>query len=177
MFDLDHWLASPTVRVAYRRESSAGPDGLWQAAREVGLNDASLLGRLVRWRIPGLPADLSFDSLFRQDPFLVLIGDQKRGLLSGLVGRIWTFHRDYPRLNDPEEFRGWSSRGTARVLFANWVEPLASGGAELRTEIRVQAIGAQGRLGLSTLRPVIRAFQQVIVNDGIEEAVRRAEQR
>ena len=89
--------------------------------------------------------DLSFDSLFRHDPFMVLIGDRQRGLLSGLVGRIWTLRRDYPHLTDPEEFREWSSRGTARVLFANWVEPLAAGGAALRTEIRVHAIGGQAR--------------------------------
>ncbi len=175
MFDLDHWLPSPTVRVAHRRQSRIGPDRLWTAAREVGFGDTRMLGRLVRWRIPGLPPDLSFDSLFRQDPFLVLVGDQERGLLSGLVGRIWTLHRDYPQLSDPEVFRSWSVSGTARVLFANWVEPVASGGAVLRAEIRVQALGAQARVGLISLRPVIRAFQQVIASDGFEEAVRRAE--
>lgn len=177
MFDLDHWLSSPTVRVAHRRESTAEADALWEAACEVGLNDAPVLGRLVRWRIPGLPPDLSFDGLFRHDPFLVLIGDHDRGLLSGLVGRIWTLRRDYPKLSSPEEFREWSSRGTARVLFANWTESLPAGGAVLRSEIRVHAIGAQARLGLTTLRPVIRAFQQLIASDGIEEAVRRAESR
>jgi len=176
MFDLDHWLPSPTTRVAHRRESTAAPDPLWSAARMVGLRDASLLGRLVRWRIPGLASDLSFDAMFRQDPFLVLSDDQERGLLSGLVGRIWTLRRDYPLLSDPEDFRQWSSSGTARVLFANWVEPLASGGAVLRSETRVHAIGVQARIGMVTLSPVVRAFQQLILNDGIEEAVRRAEQ-
>ncbi len=67
--------------------------------------------------------------------------------------------------------------GTARVLFANWVEPVSSGGAVLHSETRVDAVGAQGRLGLATLRPVIRAFQQLVATDGIEAAVRRAEQR
>jgi hypothetical protein len=175
MFDLDYWLSAPTVRVAHCRESTAEPDALWAAASGVGLSDAPLLGRLVRWRIPGLSPDLSFDNLFRHDPFLVLVGEHERGLLSGLVGRIWTLRRDYPQLTDPEEFRQWSARGTARVLFANWVEPLAAGGAALRTEIRVHAIGGQARIGLTTLRPVIRAFQQLIASDGIEEAVRRAE--
>lgn len=177
MFDLDYWLPAPTVRVTHRRESTAGVDALWQAASEVGLNEAPVLGRLVRWRIPGLAADLSFDNLFRHDPFLVLIGDRERGLLSGLVGRIWTLRRDYPQLVDPEEFRTWSSHGTARVLFANWAEPLPAGGAVLRSETRVHAIGAQARIGLTTLRPVILAFQQLIASDGIAEAVRRAEQR
>jgi hypothetical protein len=177
MFDLDHWLPSPTTRVAHRRESTAGPDRLWMASRQVGLSDASLLGRLVRWRIPGLASDLSFDAMFRQYPFLVLSDDHDLGLLSGLVGRIWTLRRDYPQLSDPEAFRHWSSSGTARVLFANWVEPLASGGAALCSETRVQTIGAQARIGMITLSPLVRAFQQLILNDGIEEAVRRAEQR
>jgi hypothetical protein len=177
MFDLDHWLPSPSVRVAHRRESTASADVLWAAACTVGLNDASLLGRLVRWRIPGLAHDLAFDSLFRQYPFVVLVGDREHGLLSGLVGRIWTMRRDYPQLSEPGEFRQWSKSGTARVLFANWVEPLESGGAALCSETRVQVIGTQARVGFATLRPVVRAFQQLIASDGIEEAVRRAEQR
>jgi hypothetical protein len=175
--DLDYWLPAPNVRVSHRRQSSAGPDDLWQAACTVGLDDSSLLGRLVRWRIPGLGRDLSFDHLFREEPFLVLIDSQERALVSGLVGRIWTLRRDYPQLSDPEEFRQWSAGGTARVLFANWVEPVASGGAVLHSETRVEADGVQGRLGLATLRPVIRAFQQLIATDGLDEAVRRAEQR
>ncbi len=177
MLDLDHWLASPTVRVAHRRESTAASDVLWQAACAVGLNDTPLLGRLVRWRIPGLAPDISFDRLFRQDPFLVLVGDRKHALVSGLVGRIWTLRRDYPQLSRPEEFRQWSASGTARVLFANWVEPSPSGRAALCSETRVHAIGTQARLGMATLRPLVRAFQQLIASDGIEEAVRRAERR
>ena len=174
--DLDHWLASPTIRVSHRRASTATPDELWEAARTVGLDDSSLLGRLVRWRIPGLAGDLSFDHLFRHEPFLI-IDDGERSLVSGLVGRIWTVGRDYPQLSDPEQFRQWSARVTARVLFANWVEPVASGGAVLQSETRVHAVDAQGRLRLATLRPVIRAFQQLIATDGMAEAVRRAEGR
>ena len=70
--DLDRWLPDPAIRVAHRREASASPDRLWEAARSVQLSDTRLLGRLVRWRIPGLPSDLTFDELFRSPPFLVL---------------------------------------------------------------------------------------------------------
>ena len=159
MVDLDHWLPSPSIRVAHRCDSTVAPDDLWHAACTVGLDDSSLLGRLVRWRIPGLAGDLSFDHLFRHDPFLVLSDNRERALVSGLVGRIWTLRRDYPQLTDPEQFRRWSTGGTARVLFANWVQPSAAGGAVLRSETRVHAFGVQGHLGLATLRPLVRAFR------------------
>jgi hypothetical protein len=175
MLDLDHWLPSPTIRVTHRRESSASADDLWRAACEVKLSDASLLGRLVRWRIPGLAPDLSFLGLFAEYPFLALPVDEGRAVVSGLVGRIWTLRRDYPELGEPEEFRSWSASGTARVLFANWVQPLDAGGAVLRSETRVQAIGAQGRFGLATLRPVVRAAQHLIGSEGLELAANRAE--
>ena len=63
------------------------------------------------------------------------------------------------------------------MLFANWVEPLRSGGAVLDSGTGVHALGRQARLGLVSLRPVVHSFQQLIDTDGIEEAVRRAEQR
>jgi hypothetical protein len=174
--DLDVWLPKPSIRVAHRRESRATPERLWRASREVRLTDTRLLGRLVRWRIPGLAPDISFDQLFRAPPFMVLAEEDGRALVSGLVGRIWTLRRDYPQLDDPEEFREWSAAGTARVLFANWIEEPRSGRAELRSEVRVEAIGAQGRVGVAAVRPLVGAFGSLIGSDGIEVAVRRAEQ-
>lgn len=175
LFDLDHWLPKPTTRVAHCQESDVEPAGLWSASQAVRLNDAPVLGRLVRWRIPGLTHDLTFDAMFRGDPFLVLDDRPGEGLLSGMVGRLWTLRRDYPRLSEPEEFRQWSASGTARVLFANWVVPRHGGGGVLRSETRVQAIGTQGRIGMATLRPLVQAFQALIGSDGMAEAVRRAE--
>jgi hypothetical protein len=175
--DLDHWLPNPSMRVSHRRESGAPPDRLWKAAREVRLSDARRLGRLVRWRIPGLPPDLAFDEMFRAPPFLVLVEEEGQALLSSLVGRIWTLRRDYPQLSDPEEFRAWSTPGTARVVFAIWIEAGSSGrSAILNAEVRVQAIGAQGRVGVAAVRPLVRAFGSLIGSDGIEVAARRAEQ-
>ncbi len=167
---LDGWLADPALRVFHRLGSQADPDRLWAAARGVRIADAQLLGRLVRWRIPGTPAELTFDELFRRPPFLVLEQDD-RSLLAGLVGRIWTLRRDYPELQDPEEFRRWSTAGTARVLFASWVEEDST----LCSEVRVEAFGRQGRVGVATVRPLVRAFQHVIGTDGITAAVRQAE--
>ena len=175
--DLDRWLPDPTIRVSHRRESSAPADRLWEAARQVRLSDARVLGRLVRWRIPDLDANLAFDEMFRAPPFTVLAEEPGRALVSGLVGRIWTLRRDYPDLHDPGEFRTWDASGTARVLFANWIEAPPDGRAAIHAEVRVEAIGAQGRVGVAAVRPLVRAFGSLIGSDGIEVAVRRAEQR
>jgi hypothetical protein len=174
--DLDLWLPSPALRVAHRRESCSSPDRLWEAARNVRVRDTALLGRLVRWRIPGVPAEVTFDELFRSAPFIVL-DERDHALVSGLVGRIWTLRRDYPALAEPEQFRAWSTRGTARVLFANWVEASGSEGSALGSEARVDVFGPQGRFGLAAVRPLVRAFEHLVGSDGIEAAVRSAERR
>lgn len=171
---LDEWMSDPALRVRHRRESSASADALWRAAREVPLSDTALLGRLVRWRIPGLARDATYDGLFREPPFVVL-DEGERMLVAGLAGRIWTLRRDYPRLSSPDEFRSWSDGGTARVVFAHWSHELEDGRAVLASEVRVQPIGVQGRLGVAAVRPLVRSFQQLVGSDGISAAVRRAE--
>jgi hypothetical protein len=171
--DLDAWMPSPAVRVSHRRPSSATPERLWEATRSVRLSDTRVLGRMIRWRIPGTLARTSFDELFRAQPFIPL-ESLPEGLIAGLVGRIWTLRRDYPKLHRPEQYLSWSQPGTARVLFGNWVEP-ARHGAVLRSETRVEAFGVQGRIGLASVRPLIRGFQQLIWSDAMAAAVRRAE--
>jgi hypothetical protein len=173
--DLDRWLSEPALRVAHRRESAAGPDRLWEAARSIRLTDVGLLGRLVRWRIPGVPADMCVDEMFRSPPFIVLDDVDGRSLVSGLVGRIWTLRRDYPRLREPHEYRSWDVSGTAKVLFATWVEPASAERSALCMEARVRGIGAKGRLGVTAVRPLVNRFQQLIGSEGIQAAVRMAE--
>jgi hypothetical protein len=168
--DLDAWLPDAALRVRHRREADAAPDRLWAAARAVRLGDAGVLGRLVRWRIPGVPAEMTFDELFRSPPFTVLL-DRDHALVSGLVGRIWTLRRDYPELAGPDEFRSWSTAGTAQVVFANWVDT----GPTLVSETRACAIGRQGQLGLAAVRPLVTAFHALIGSDGLAAAVRAAE--
>jgi hypothetical protein len=174
--DLDKWLADPALRVTHRRESSVSAAALWQAAREVRLSDTTVLGRLVRWRIPGLARGLGYDDLFRQPPFIVL-EEGDHALVSGLVGKIWTLRRDYPQLSSAQEFADWSKGGTARVVIANWAVERPGGGSALAAEARVEPVGAQGRLGVAAVRPVVRAFQNLVATDGINAAVRRAEGR
>jgi hypothetical protein len=174
--NLDAWLPDPALRVIHRRESSVSAAELWQAAREVRLSETARLGRLVRWRIPNLARNLVYDDLFRQPPFLVL-EEGEHALVSGLVGRIWTLRRDYPALDTPQAFADWSKGGTARVVIANWAMERSGGGSTLVAEARVEPIGAQGRLGVAAVRPVVRAFQNLVGSDGINAAVRRAERR
>jgi hypothetical protein len=175
--DLDRWLSAPAIRVSHERQSTASPDRLWAAAQAVTIQQTAVLGRLIRWRIPGTPATITLDQLFRNPPFLVL-DESEHALVTGLVGRIWTLRRDYPRLATPEDYRDFSQRGTARVLLANWVRADPHGtSAALASEARVEPIGPQGRIGVAAVRPLVRAFHHLIGTDGIEAAVRRAEQR
>jgi hypothetical protein len=172
--ELDDWLPDPALRVEYRRESTASADDLWRAAREVRLSETGLLCRLLRWRIPGLAADLTYDGLFREPPFVVL-DEGDRQLISGLVGRIWTLRRDYPELHSADEFRNWSEGGTARVVFAHWSQNDPDGRGALVSEARVQPLGAQGRVGVAAVRPIVRTFGSLVGSEGIRAAVRRAE--
>ncbi len=172
--NLDHWLADPALRVAHERAAATRPSELWAAARTVRLSDTRVLGRVVRWRIPGVPASTAYDELFRSPPFSVLHEDDGL-LISGLVGRIWTLRRDYPVLSDPDEFRTWSAPGTARVVFANWVESRDGGGAALLSETRVGVGDGEARAGLTLVRSLVAAFNTMIGSEAMGAAVRRAE--
>lgn len=174
--ELDPWVPKPTVRVAHARRSSATPGELWDAARAVRVRETGLLGRLVQWRIPGTPGEISYYELFRRTPFAVLDEDEL-SLVSGIVGRIWTLRRDYPTLASAEEFRRFDAPGTARVVFAMWAASEERGGARLASEVRIAPIGAQGRFGVAAVRPLVAAFHNLIGSDGLAAAVRRAEGR
>jgi hypothetical protein len=119
--------------------------------------------------------DAVFDEMFRAPPFTVLHADDD-SLVSGLVGRIWTLRRDYPTLAEPDEFRRWRARGTVRVLFAIWVEPVSAHVTALVSETRVTAVDRRARLGLAAVRPLISTSHSLIDSDGIAIAIRRAEQ-
>jgi hypothetical protein len=172
--DLDRWLPDPVVRTHHRREAAATPAQLWEAAGTVTLAETGLLGRLVRWRIPGVAAGSTFWELFRHDPFTVL-DEGERYSLSGLCGRIWTRHREFTVLGDPAEFRTWSAPATARVLFAHWVEPAAPGRATLTSEVRVAPVDRRGRLGVRLVSPLVAAFEHLIGTEPLVIAARRAE--
>jgi hypothetical protein len=171
---LDRWLPEPAIRIHHRRASLAGPTRLWNAARTLRLSDTRVLGRLIRWRIPGTGADLSFDELFRTYPFIVLEEDEGL-LISGLCGRIWTLAHDYPALGGPEAFREWDRSGTVRVLFAHWVERGKGDEFELVSEARVQPIDSRGDRRLRILWALVGRFEGLVGSEALTAAVRRAE--
>ena len=173
---LDAWLGSPAVRTHHRRSAAASPEALWGRATEVRLSETRSLGRLVRWRIPGLPADPTYHELFRSYPFCVLEEDHHL-LVTGLCGRIWTLARDYPRLDGPDAFADWDEPGTVRVAFAHWVSDTGDGRAELVSEARVEPVDARSTLRLRALWTVIGRFERLVGAEPLELAARRAEAR
>jgi hypothetical protein len=174
--DLDDWLPSPQVRTRHRRTAAAPADALWAAASEVRVDETGTLGRVVRWRIPGIPAGETFRGMFAQAPFTVL-AEGEHWSVSGLVGRIWTLRRDYPRIPDADAFTSWDERGTARVLFAHWVESARDGRSALVSEARVAAVDRQAALRLRALWALVAPFERLIGGEALRLAARRAEQR
>jgi hypothetical protein len=175
MIDLDAWLPDPQVRGRHRRAARATPDELWRAAQEVTIAEAPVLGRAVRWRIPGTATDLTFRDLLRTYPFAVL--DEGRGWsVSGLCGRLWTLRRDYPELQSREDFVTWHHPGTARVLIAHWVEPDRGGrSAALCNESRISPVDAAAASRLRALWVVVGRLERLVGGEALGAAARIAE--
>jgi hypothetical protein len=173
--NLDRWLPEPQVRTRHRRVARAGADELWHAAESVRVCDTPVLGRAVRWRIPGTSRDLAYGELFRRYPFTVL-DEGDHSLVSGLAGRIWTLKRDYPPLGAADEFADWDEGGTVRVVFGHWVELDGDGRAALVSESRVQAVDRRSALRLRAVWAAVGGFERMIGGEALRVAVRRAEQ-
>ncbi len=171
---LDAWLPDAAVRTHHRRTAPAAPPTLWDAATTLPLSDTRTLGRLVRWRIPGLPRDLTYGELFRAYPFTVL-DEGAEHLVAGLCGRIWTLARDYPRLDGPSEFASWSEPGTVRVLLGHWVRDAGDGRAEIVSEARVEPVDGRAAARLRALWTVIGHFERLVGAEPLALAARRAE--
>jgi len=170
---LDAWLGAPAVRTHHRRTAAASTQALWDRATEVRLDETRTLGRLVRWRIPGLGPDPTYHELFRAYPFCVLEEDEHL-LVTGLCGRIWTLARDYPALAGPEEFAAWAEPGTVRVLFGHWARPHGDGTAELCSEARVQPVDHAAAIRLRALWTLVGRFAPLVASEPLAIAARRA---
>ena len=173
---LDSWLPGPTVRTHHRQAARASPGTLWHAAEDVRLSDTRRLSRLVHWRIPGLSGDMTYRQLFRCPPFTVL-EEGERYLLSGLCGKIWTLKRDYPQIDGPDDFLAYDEPGTARVLFAHWVEELGAGRSELVSEARIEPVDKSAKWRLRALWRVVGPFEPFIGKEPLPLAARKAEAR
>ena len=164
------------MRTHHRRGARTSPDALWEAASGVRLADTGRLARVVRWRIPGTPADVTYHDMFRSYPF-TLLEEGERYSISGLAGKIWTLQRDYPRLDGPDDFLGWDQRGTVRVLFAHWVEEVGEGRCEIVSEARVKPVDRFASMRLRALWPVVSPLQRFVGAEPLALAARRAEGR
>jgi hypothetical protein len=174
-FDLDAWLPDAAIRTRHRRAAAAPADRLWEAAGALRVDATGPLGRLVRWRIPGLPPGETFRGLFAAPPFTVL-AEGERWSVSGLAGRIWTLRRDYPRIEDAEAFASWAQPGTVRVLFAHWVvDDPDSGGSVLLSEARVAPVDRGAALRLRALWTVVGPWERLIGGEALARAARAAE--
>jgi hypothetical protein len=171
---LDAWLPDPQIRTRHQRSSAADPDTLWAAARSVRLDQTRTIGRLVRWRIPGVAPDQSFVGLLEADPFIVLDAGEHHSI-SGLCGKIWTLARDYPCLESPEAFRAWSEPRTVRVLFAHWVQRDGDGRSTLVSEARVAPTDRVAAMHLRSLWLVVGPFERLIGAEPLALAVAGAE--
>lgn len=172
--ELDGWLSNPAVSTRHRRTAAAPEDDLWAAAMSVRLDETRRLRRLVQWRLPGTPTDITFRAMLARYPFVVL--DEGEGWsLSGLCGRIWTLTRDYPRLEGPDEFRAWDEPGTVRVLFAHWVEPTGDGRSAVISETRVEPVDRRARFALRSLWLGVGVFERLIGAEPLTLAARRAQ--
>jgi hypothetical protein len=171
--NLDAWLQGPVVRTRHERHAAAPAEVLWDAALSVRLSDTGTLGRLVRWRIPDTPEHQTYRALFAQYPF-VLLDEGPGWSLSGLCGRIWTLHRDYPRLAGPEAFRAWDRPGTVRVLFAHWVQELGDGTSAIVSEARVAPTDRAAMLRLRSMWAVMGVFERLIGAEPLAVAAERA---
>lgn len=168
-FDLDAWLPDPAIRTRHRRTADgAAPAALWAAASALRVDETGPLGRVVRWRIPGLPAGVTFHELFAAPPFTTL-AEGDGWSISGLAGRIWTLRRDYPRLADARAFAEWAEPGTVRVLFAHWVE-----GDALVSEARVAPVDRGAALRLRALWAVVGPAERLIGGEALARVTRRA---
>jgi hypothetical protein len=174
--DLDAWLPEPAIRSCHRRAARAAPGALWHAAQDVRLDQTGTIGRLVRWRIPGVPAGQTFAGLLAAEPFTVL-AEGRHCSISGLCGRIWTLARDYPPIDGPTEFLDYGAPRSVRVLFAHWVRDDGDGHSTLFSEARVAPTDRIAAARLRALWVVVGPFERLIGAEPLALAAARAEGR
>jgi hypothetical protein len=174
--DLDAWLPRADIRTRHQRTVRARPQALWDAAQALRLDETRTIGRLVRWRIPGVPADQTFAGLLAENPFTVL-AEAEHCSISGLCGRIWTLARDYPPIDGATEFLDFDEPRSVRVLFAHWVRDDGGGRSTLFSEARVAPTDRIAAARLRALWVVVGPFERLIGAEPLALAAAHAERR
>lgn len=175
MIDLDAWLPAPQITTRHSRAAPVDRDTLWDAARDVRLDQTRTIGRLVRWRIPGVAPHQTFMGLLSEDPF-TLLDEGPHHAISGLCGRIWTLSRDYGDLAGPDDFLAWSEPRTVRVLFAHWVRAGSEEATStLYSEARVAPTDRVATLRLRALWLAVGPFERLIGAEALALAAEHAE--
>ena len=134
------------------------------------------LGRLVRWRIPGLPADVTLRGAVRRRR-------RSRCSTRATAGRSAGSSAGSGRCGATT--RGWTgadafaalgaSRGPSGWLFAHWVEESAEGGSALLSEARVAPVDRGAALRLRALWTVVGPWERLIGGEALARVVRTAE--
>ena len=173
-FDLDAWLPEPAIRTRHRRATAAPADRLWDAAGALRVDATGPLGRLVRWRIPGLPPGETFRGLFAAPPFTVLAEGERWSVLRTRRADLDAAAR-LPARGGRAAFAAWAQPGTVRVLFAHWVVDGPDGGSALHSEARVAPVDRGAALRLRALWTVVGPWERLIGGEALARAARAAE--
>jgi hypothetical protein len=172
---LEDWLPQHEIRLRHSRTSSAPPDRLWEAARELRIAETPTMRRLIRWRLGrhAPDADTTYWELFRSGIFM-LLEEGERFSVSGVAGRIWHPSGDYARLESPADYRKYARPGTAKVVILNEVREHERG-SEIVSESRVHVHGRRARMVFRGSWAMLRPFSRFIPHEVLAATVRRAE--
>ena len=106
--------------------------------------------------------------------FLRLAHDPPREFVLGLVGRFWNTDFGIVQL-DPQEFRGFSQDGYAKVASNFYFQPTPGGQTIISTETRVQCLGLAAKAGFRGYWTLIRPFSGFIRHEWLRVVRKEAE--
>jgi len=172
---LDDWLPQAHIHMRHARSSRVPPQELWEAARELRLDETPTMRRLIRWRLGSHApaADTTYRELFRSGIFM-LLEEGELFSVSGVAGRIWHPSGDYARLESPADYREYTRLGTAKVALLTEVREHERG-SQIVSESRVHVDGWRARVLFRGFWTMIRPFSRYVPHEVLAAAVRRAE--
>ena len=175
MIDLDAWLPDPEIVTRHQRAAAVAPDALWAAARSVRLDQTRTIGRLVRWRIPGVPPDQSFMGLLASDPFTVL-DEGPDYSISGLVRADLDVRARLRRPLRPRRLPGLAGAAhRARAVRALGDAPRPDGRSTLVSEARIGPTDKLATVRVRALWIAVGPFERLIGAEALALAAARAE--